>query len=239
MIIKDDGARARQLEAARAGADRQRQGVVPRGFGVTPAALAVAPLATEAKIPLVVTAAGTSIITERSPYAVRTSFTLAQSSTIIADWAAKNGIKKVVTMVSRLRARRGRRERRSRSSSPRTAGRSTETHPLPARRIPTSRRSCSVRATPSPTRSSSSCPRARAATFVKQYVERGLDKAGIKLIGPGDVTDDDLVNGMGDQVHRHGHRALLLGGAPVADEQGLGRGIQEGEQRPAARTSWR
>jgi len=61
------------------------------GFGVTPAALAAAPLATQAKVPEIVMAAGTSIITERSPYIVRTSFTLAQSSTIIGDWAAKNG----------------------------------------------------------------------------------------------------------------------------------------------------
>src|SRR3984957_12712930 len=68
------------------------------GFGVTPSALAAAPLATQAKIPEIVMAAGTSIITERSPYIVRTSFTLAQSSTIIADWAVKNGIKKVATL---------------------------------------------------------------------------------------------------------------------------------------------
>src|SRR3954453_10053988 len=59
------------------------------GFGVTPAALAAAPLATQAKVPEIVMAAGPSIITERSPYIVRTSFTLAQSSTIIADWAVK------------------------------------------------------------------------------------------------------------------------------------------------------
>src|ERR1700736_4521682 len=70
------------------------------GFGVTPAALAAAPLATQAKVPLIVMAAGTSIITERSPYIVRTSFTLAQSSTIIGDWAVKNGIKKVATLTS-------------------------------------------------------------------------------------------------------------------------------------------
>src|ERR1700694_420964 len=70
------------------------------GFGVTPAALAAAPLATQAKMPEIVMAAGTSIITERSPYIVRTSFTLAQSSTIIGDWAAKNGIKKVATLTS-------------------------------------------------------------------------------------------------------------------------------------------
>ena len=52
------------------------------GFGVTPAALAAAPLATQAKVPLIVMAAGTSIITERSPYIARTSFTLAQSSVL-------------------------------------------------------------------------------------------------------------------------------------------------------------
>jgi branched-chain amino acid transport system substrate-binding protein len=50
---------------------------------------------------------------------------------------------------------------------------------------------------PSPTR-----VRVRAGgqggNFMKQYAERGLDKAGIKVIGPGDVMDDDLLNGMGD-----------------------------------------
>src|SRR6516164_4100073 len=70
------------------------------GFEITPAALVVAPLATEAKVVELVMAAGTSIITERSPYIARTSFTLPQSSVIVADWAAKNNIKKVVTIVS-------------------------------------------------------------------------------------------------------------------------------------------
>ncbi|MGB7617617.1 MAG: ABC transporter substrate-binding protein, partial [Pseudolabrys sp.] len=41
-------------------------------------------------------------------------------------------------------------------------------------------------------------PSGQGGTFMKQYAERGLDKAGIKLIGPGDVTDDDLLPGMGD-----------------------------------------
>jgi branched-chain amino acid transport system substrate-binding protein len=63
------------------------------GFGITPSALAVAPLATQAKVPEIVMAAGTSIITEKSPYIARTSFTLGQSSVITADWAAKAGIK--------------------------------------------------------------------------------------------------------------------------------------------------
>jgi branched-chain amino acid transport system substrate-binding protein len=43
-------------------------------------------------------------------------------------------------------------------------------------------------------------PSGQGAQFVKQFIERGLDKAGVKIIGSGDVTDDDLLNGMGDQV---------------------------------------
>src|SRR5690606_26626733 len=70
------------------------------GFGVTPAALAAAPLATQAKVPEIVMAAATSSITEASPYVVRSSFTLPQVSVSMADWAPKNGIKSVVTLVS-------------------------------------------------------------------------------------------------------------------------------------------
>src|SRR4051794_6661085 len=100
VILKDDGAvpdNTKRLAQELIVNDKVN---VIAGFGVTPAALAAAPLATQGKIPEVVMAAGTSIITERSPYIVRTSFTLPQSSVIIADWALKNSIKKVVTLVS-------------------------------------------------------------------------------------------------------------------------------------------
>ncbi len=70
------------------------------GFGLTPLALATAPVATEAKVPEIVTAAATAMITEKSPYIVRTSFTLPQASVPMAEWAVKNGIKKVVTIVA-------------------------------------------------------------------------------------------------------------------------------------------
>src|SRR5256884_6994564 len=70
------------------------------GFGLTPLALATAPLATEAKVPMIVMCAGTSIIPQRSPFIVRTGFTLPQNTAPIADWAAKNKIKKVVTIVT-------------------------------------------------------------------------------------------------------------------------------------------
>jgi branched-chain amino acid transport system substrate-binding protein len=41
-------------------------------------------------------------------------------------------------------------------------------------------------------------PSGQGSTFMKQFAERGLDKSGIRLIGTGDVTDDDILNAMGD-----------------------------------------
>ena len=70
------------------------------GFGLTPLAMATAPIATQSKTPMVVMAAATSAITEASPYIVRTSFTLPQATVGIAEWAAKNGVKTAVSMVA-------------------------------------------------------------------------------------------------------------------------------------------
>ncbi len=168
------------------------------GFGVTPCALAVAPLATQAKIPEVVTAAGTSIITERSPYIVRTSFTLPQSATIIADWAVQNGIKKVVTAVSDY-APGVDAENAFKSHFTTRGGQVLESIRFPLANpdfAPFLQRAGDDK----PDAVFVFVPSGQGATFVKQFIERGLDKAGVKIIGPGDVTDDDLLNGMGDQV---------------------------------------
>src|SRR6266480_6597729 len=100
VILKDDGAVPDNTKRLAQELIVNDKVAFIAGFGVTPAALAAAPLATQAKVPEVIMAAGTSIITERSPYIVRTSFTLPQSSVIIADWAVKNGIRKVVSIVS-------------------------------------------------------------------------------------------------------------------------------------------
>ena len=54
-------------------------------------------------------------------------------------------------------------------------------------------------------------PAGQAGTFAKQFAERGLDKAGIKLIGPGDIVDDNDLPGMGDVDARRGHRRHLFG----------------------------
>ncbi|HEX7558854.1 MAG TPA: ABC transporter substrate-binding protein, partial [Usitatibacter sp.] len=70
------------------------------GFGFTPEALAVAPVATEAKTPMIVMNAASSVVTTRSPYIARFSMALPQVSAPMATWAARNGIKKVYTLVS-------------------------------------------------------------------------------------------------------------------------------------------
>jgi branched-chain amino acid transport system substrate-binding protein len=44
-------------------------------------------------------------------------------------------------------------------------------------------------------------PSGAGAALMKQFAERGMDKAGIKLIGTGDITDDDILNSMGDVAH--------------------------------------
>src|ERR1700739_1986663 len=166
------------------------------GFGVTPAAFAAAPLATQAKIPEIVMAAGTSIITERSPYIVRTSFTLAQSSTIIGDWAVKNGIKKVATLTSDYApgndALNFFKERFTAGG-----GQVVEEVKVPLANpdfAPFLQRMKDAK----PDAMFVFVPAGQGGNFMKQYSERGLDKAGIRVIGPGDVTDDDLLNGMGD-----------------------------------------
>src|SRR5712672_205985 len=168
------------------------------GFGVTPAALAAAPLATQAKIPEIVMAAGTSIITERSPYIVRTSFTLPQSTVIMADWAVKNGVKKVVSMVSDF-APGIDAEGSFRDTFTKGGGQILESIRVPLANpdfAPFLQRARDAK----PDAVFIFVPSGQGGTFVKQFIERGLDKAGIKIIGPGDVTDDDLLNGMGDQV---------------------------------------
>jgi branched-chain amino acid transport system substrate-binding protein len=168
------------------------------GFGLTPNAFAVAPLATESKTPMVVMAAGTSSITERSPYIVRTSFTLPQSSVIMAQWALKNGLKKVVSMVSDF-APGIDSETSFKEAFLKGGGTIPEFIRVPLANpdfAPFLQRARDAK----PDAVFIFVPAGQGAIFVKQFIERGLDKAGIKIIGPGDVTDDDLLPNMGDAV---------------------------------------
>jgi branched-chain amino acid transport system substrate-binding protein len=196
VIVKDDGAvpdNTKRLAQELIVNDKVQ---FLAGFGVTPAALAVAPLSTQAKVPQVVMAAGTSIITERSPYIVRTSFTLAQSCEIIADWAAKNKIKKVAMLVSDY-APGADALNFFKPKFTAGGGEVVEEAKVPLANpdfAPFLQRMKDAK----PDAIFVFVPAGQGGNFMKQYAERGL--TGIKVIGPGDVTDDDLLAGMGDAV---------------------------------------
>lgn len=70
------------------------------GFVFTPNAMAVAPLIQQSRTPTVIFNAATSSITEKSEYFIRTSYTLWQVTVPLAQWAAKQGMQKVVTAVT-------------------------------------------------------------------------------------------------------------------------------------------
>jgi len=166
------------------------------GFGITPSALATAPIATQSKTPMVVMAAATSSITQASPYIVRTSFTLAQAAVAMGDWAPKNGIKKVVTLVSDygpgIDAEKYFIERLLLNG-----GQVAESLRVPMRSPDFAPFLQKVR-DQKPDALFVFVPSGAGAAVMKQFLERGMDKAGIKLIGTGDVTDDDQLNDMGD-----------------------------------------
>ena len=166
------------------------------GMGITPSAMATAPLATQSKTPLVVMAAATSSITEASPYVVRSSFTLPQVSVALADWAPKNGIKKVVTLVSDygpgIDAEKYFNQRLTFNG-----GQVTEALRVPLRNPDFAPFLQKVRDA-KPDALFVFVPSGAGAAVMKQFLERGMDKAGIKLIATGDVTDDDQLNDMGD-----------------------------------------
>jgi branched-chain amino acid transport system substrate-binding protein len=198
VILKDDAAQPDNTKRLAQELIVNDKVNVIAGFGVTPAAFAAAPLATQAKIPEVVMAAGTSVITEKSPYIVRTSFTLAQSSTIIGDWAVKNGIKKVATLTSDY-APGNDALKYFKEHFTAGGGEIVEEVKVPLANpdfAPFLQRMKDAK----PDAMFVFVPAGQGGNFMKQYAERGLDKSGIKVIGPGDVTDDDLLKDMGDAV---------------------------------------
>ena len=166
------------------------------GFGLTPLALAAAPIATAAKVPEIVTAAATAMITEKSPYIVRTSFTLPQAAAPMADWALKNGIKKVVTIVTDYGPGVDA-EKWFGDTFEKGGGTIAEKIRVPLKNPDFSPFLQRV-ADDKPDAVFVFVPSGFGAIFMKQFVERGLDKSGIKLIGTGDVTDDDLLADIGD-----------------------------------------
>src|SRR6266480_5575839 len=167
------------------------------GFGLTPNALAVAPVSAEAKKPMVIMNAATSVITTRSPYIVRVSHTLPQDTQPIAQWAAKNGIKRAFTLVSdfgpgvdaettfvkAFKAAGG-----EIVDSVRTPLQNPDFAPF-LQRIKDTRPEAIFVFLP---------PGSQTIAFIKGYEERGLKQAGIRIIATGDLTDDGVLQAMGE-----------------------------------------
>lgn len=164
--------------------------------GTTGDLFAGAPIITEAKVPTVIMLSSTSAAIDKSPYFVRTSCTLAQSSVIIADWAMKNGVKRVVTLTSDF-APGHEAEASFKGRYIAAGGEIAEAIRVPLLNpdfAPFLQRARDA----NPQAVFVFIPSVEAGTFARQYVERGLDRAGIRLIGPGDITDDELLPSMGD-----------------------------------------
>jgi branched-chain amino acid transport system substrate-binding protein len=168
------------------------------GGGMTPSVLAIAPLVSERKIATVVMMAGTAIITERSPYFVRTSWTHGQQASVLANWAAKNGAKRV-SIISSDWAPGAEASGVFTEFFTKAGGEIIETIKVPLVNFdfsPFLQRARDTR----PDTLFVYVPAGQAAIFAKQFVERGLDKSGIRLIGPGDITDDDDLPGISDAM---------------------------------------
>ena len=198
LIIKDDGGvpdNSKRLAQELIVNDK----VAIIGSGLTPSAMAIGPLSTQAKTANVVMVSGTSrVINPENPYMARTSFTLGQQSGIIAEWAAKNGSKKVAIIQSDW-APGAEAAAVFTDAFTKAGGQIAETIKVPLANpdfAPFLQRARDL----NPDTLFVFVPAGQAGTFAKQFAERGLDKAGIKLIGPGDIVDDNDLPGMGDAM---------------------------------------
>jgi branched-chain amino acid transport system substrate-binding protein len=198
LIVKDDGSvpdNSKRLAQELIVNDK----VAVIGSALTPSAMAIGPLSTQAKTANVVMVSGTSgVINPNNPYMVRTSFTLGQQSGIIAEWAAKNGSKKVVIVQSDW-APGAEATAVFTEAFTKAGGQIAETIKVPLANpdfAPFLQRARDA----NPDTLFVFVPAGQAGTFAKQFAERGLDKAGIKLIGPGDIVDDNDLPGMGDSM---------------------------------------
>jgi branched-chain amino acid transport system substrate-binding protein len=196
IILKDDGGVSPDVTKRIAQELVSRDKVqVLAGFGLTPLAFAAAPVATQAKVPMIVMNAATSVIPQRSPYIVRTGFTLAQVTAPMAQWAAKNKIKTVVTFVSdygpgidaeKVFVKDFTAAGGKVITSLRAPLRNPDYSPFLARVKDAKPDALFV-----------FVPSGEGAAVLKQFTDRGLAAAGVRLIATGDVLDDDLMPSIG------------------------------------------
>jgi branched-chain amino acid transport system substrate-binding protein len=172
------------------------------GFSYSPDAIASAPVITAGKKLAVITNAGTSFITNLSPYFVRTSFTLWQSSYVMGEAAAKTlHAKTAVVAYTDYPPGKDSLDAFKRAFEA-NGGRVLDA-------IPTGGPGAVPDFTPFFQRAKDEKPDVvfifvpagdHAVAAVRTYTALGMAAAGIKLIGPGDIVQDIKLQAMGDDA---------------------------------------
>jgi branched-chain amino acid transport system substrate-binding protein len=147
---------------------------------------------------MIVMAAATSSITEQNNFVLRTSFTMAQNTAPLAQWAARQGMRRVVTLVSDYGPGQD-----AEKAFAKAFGESGGTV-LDSLRAPLAspafgpflQRAKDLK----PDALFLFVPNGQGADLMKAVAERGFKEAGIKVIATGDVVDDVSLNDMGDAV---------------------------------------
>jgi branched-chain amino acid transport system substrate-binding protein len=167
-------------------------------MGITPCTLAVAPLVTEAKKATLCMSSGASITTTKSPYFFRVGFIIAPQAWICAEWAIKNGSKRVVTLVNEW-APGTEAEQAFKTRFTQLGGEVIESLRVPLASpdfAPPLQRMADLK----PDSAFVYFPGPLAPVFTRQFAEKGLGQTGIKIFGPGDLCDDDSLDNAGDQM---------------------------------------
>jgi len=196
LLVRDDGGLAPETTKRLAQEAIARDKVTfLAGFGLTPLAFATAPVATESKTPMIVMGGATSVIPQRSPFIVRAGFTVPQITAPIAQWATRNGIKRVVSSVTEF-APGLECEKTFIRFFTEGGGTIVESIRTPLQNpdfAPFLQRMKDAK----PDAVFIFVPSGQGAAIMKQFADRGLKEAGIKLIGTGDILDDDLLEAIG------------------------------------------
>jgi branched-chain amino acid transport system substrate-binding protein len=198
LLLKDDTGAAPEVAKRLAIELATRDKVhVLAGFAFTPNAVAVAPVATQAKLPMLVMNAASAGLTQKSPYIARTSFTLPQVSAPMAQWAAKNAVRRVFTLVSDY-APGIDAETAFRKAFEAASGQVVDAVRVPLKNPEFAPFLQKIKDT-KPDAVFVFLPSGEPAiAFMKGFDERGMKAAGIRLLATGDVTDDASLDAMGD-----------------------------------------
>jgi len=200
LIVKDDTGVAPEISkrAAQELVVKDKVDILA-GFGMTPSAFAAAPIANEAKKPMIVMNAATSSITTKSDYILRVSQTLPQVTAPVATWAAKNKIKKVYTLVADFGPGHDAEGQFKKTFTAaggeivgevRTPVKNPDFAPF-LQKIKDAKPEAVFLFLP---------PGEQTIAFMKGFAERDLGKAGIRIIATGDLTEEDVLDGVGDNA---------------------------------------